>query len=71
MTADYQAAPSQLVADGGFVSDCPLAGRMRLDRCRACRYHQGTLEDGDLLVLCGFTHGAPLRRPAEAGTRRT
>jgi hypothetical protein len=67
MTSDYEAAPSQLVVEGGSVPDCPLAGPMRVGRCWACRFHQSTVEDGDLVVLCGFTHRAPLRRPAEAG----
>ena len=69
MTPDYQAAPSQHLVEGGLVPDCPLAGPMRVHRCIACRFHQGTLENGDLVILCGFMHGAPLRRPAEAGTR--
>jgi hypothetical protein len=57
------AAPARIAVEAGWEVGCPWHGRIVIDRCRACPFLQGTLDGPDLLILCGFAHGAPLRRP--------
>lgn len=65
---DWTAAPAHIGVEGGRVS-CPLRGRVALDACRRCAFLQGTLDGPDVVILCGFGRGAPLRRtlPGQAG----
>ena len=61
MKLGFDAAPARILVEAGRVS-CPWHGHIAIDRCRACPFLQGTLDGADLLILCGLTHGAPLRR---------
>ena len=60
MKLRFDAAPARIPVEAGRVG-CPWQGRNAVDRCHACRFLQGTLDGPDLLILCGFAHGAPLR----------
>jgi predicted RNA-binding Zn-ribbon protein involved in translation (DUF1610 family) len=57
------AAPARIAVEAGWELSCPWHGRVNIDRCRSCTFLQGTLDGPDLVVLCGFAHEAPLRRP--------
>lgn len=61
MKRRFDAAPARIPVEAGGVG-CPWHGPIAVDRCRACPFLQGTLDGADLLSLCGFAHGAPLRR---------
>lgn len=55
-------APAHISIAAGWELSCPWHGRIEVARCRSCPFLQGMLDGPDLQVLCGFGHGAPLRR---------
>jgi hypothetical protein len=63
MKVGHDSPPAQVLVEAGGQLSCPLHGRIAIDRCRACPFLQGALEDVDLEILCGFAHAAPIRRP--------
>jgi len=64
-TAAHAPAPARIGIAAGGELDCPWHGRISIDRCRTCRFVQGTLEEPEVEILCGFGHGAPLRHAVQ------
>ena len=64
MNVRSEAAPARIAVEAGREVRCPWHGRVGIDRCRSCMFLQGTLDGPDVVILCGFAHGAPLRRPS-------
>ena len=68
MNVRPDAAPAHVAIEAGMELNCPWHGRVDISRCRSCSFLQGTLDGPYPVVLCGFAHGAPLRRPHRVGT---
>jgi hypothetical protein len=64
MNRSTEHAPGQIVIEAGGELSCPWHGRVEAERCGSCPFLQGML-DGPDRILCGFGHGAPLRRRTE------